>query len=142
MMEIKIKKLHPKAVIPQKAHPTDAGFDLTAVDHWPSKLNDKCFIYKTGLAFEIPPGHVMLIFPRSSIYKVDTMQANSVAVIDSGYRGEVSVILTKNDYGAPYRNGERIAQAVIIPYPEINFIEAEELSESDRGTGAFGSTGK
>lgn len=142
-MQVKTKMLDPKAVLPRKAHPTDAGFDLTAIDHFVPRENPNCIIYRTGLSFEVPPGHVMLIFPRSSIYKTGAMQANSVGVIDSGYRGEVHVVFQASPLGgAPYRDGERIAQAIIIPYPEVEFIKAETLAESDRGEGGFGSTGK
>lgn len=141
-MEIKIKKLNENAVIPQYAHPTDAGLDLVAV----SKRKDKDgnFVYGTGLAFEIPEGFVGLVFPRSSVSARSLVMANSVGVIDSGYRGEVTAkfkpigLYLQN----PYQIGERVAQLVIIPYPHIEFQEVDILSESDRGEGGYGSTGK
>ncbi|WP_370526652.1 dUTP diphosphatase [Pedobacter sp. HDW13] len=82
------------------------------------------------------------MFPRSSIYKFHQTLTNSVGVIDSGYRGEVSAIMLANIPNAQYKIGERAAQLVILPYPEIELIEADELSETERGDGGFGSSGK
>lgn len=145
-MIVKIKKLCPDAEIPAKAHPSDAGFDLKAVTDF--KLDeDGNAVYGTGLAFEIPEGYVGLIFPRSSITKKDQMIANGVGVIDSNYRGEVTVKcklispITHDEYHV-YRKGERVAQMIIVPYPEIEFQETDELSETDRGANGYGSTGK
>lgn len=142
-MEVRFKKLHPDAVIPTKAHPTDAGADLTAVSY---EINEdtKVITYHTGIAVEIPEGYVGLIFPRSSVYKTGMVLSNCVGVIDSHYRGE---ILAKF-YGVTdtvegwYFEGFRIAQLVIMPYPEVQYVEADELSETDRGTHGYGSTGK
>ena len=151
-MEIKIKKLRKDAVMPRKAHATDAGFDLTAV----SRVFD-CegnVTYGTGLAFDIPEGYVGLVFPRSSNAKKDLILSNSVGVIDSGYRGEISLkfkpssVIEKPDLAyipesiAKYEIGDRIGQIIIMPYPEIEFVEVDELGESERGTGGYGSTGK
>ena len=141
-MEVKIKKLNESAVIPQYAHLTDAGFDLLAVSA--EVDDDGNIVYGTGLAFEIPVGYVGLVFPRSSVSSRSLVMANSVGVIDSGYRGEVTLkfkpigIYLNN----PYQIGERVAQLVIIPYPHVDFTEVDELSESDRGEGGYGSTGK
>ncbi len=142
-MKVKTKKLHPEAVIPKYAKDGDAGMDLVAV----SKEYDTNFMggddlitYGTGLAFEIPEGYVGLVFPRSSIYKKDLTLSNSVGVIDSGYRGEVSFKFRKNEYRA-YDIGDRIGQIIIMPYPYIEFEEVEELSNTVRGTGGFGSSG-
>lgn len=159
-MKVTFKKLNDKAVMPKKAHPSDAGFDLVAT----SKRIDENgnIVYGTGLAFEIPEGYVGLIFPRSSISKTNIVLTNSVGVCDCHYRGEVMAkfkpITTANEFhnqrgevehyidmdGSPkdYEVGERIAQLIIIPIPEIEFEEVEELSETDRGTGGYGSTGK
>lgn len=146
-MEIKFKKLSDKATMPTKAHASDAGFDLTAT-RATSEINE-CgqfvLVYHTDLALEIPEGHVGLIFPRSSISKKSLYQTNSVGVIDAGYRGEV-MIKFKNTTGdsipAVYNLGDKIAQLIIMPYPAVEFIESEELSESDRGEDGFGSTDK
>lgn len=139
-MEIKVKKLHSNAVIPAYAKPGDAGLDLTAVE-----IIDDAFqvTYKTGLALEIPKGYVGLLFPRSSIRNYEITLSNSVGVIDSGYRGEVQ--LTFNKYGGSpskrYNVGDRIGQLIVIPYPTIELIESDNLSETDRGESGFGSTG-
>lgn len=163
-MNIKIKRLHLDAVVPSYAKPGDAGMDLTAV----SKVYDKDgnVSYGTGLAFEIPEGYVGLLFPRSSNSKKDLLLSNSVGVLDSGYRGEVSfkfkpaaffggnletvgvdsetyeeTFLSPTDL-TEYSVGERIGQIIILPYPQITFQEVEELSTTERGEGGFGSTGK
>lgn len=99
--------------------------------------------YGTGLAFEIPDGHVGLIFPRSSIYKTNERLANCVGVIDSDYRGEVSFIFDViAGSGTPYIKGDRIGQLMIVRLPDIEVQEVEELSDTVRGSGGYGSTGK
>lgn len=141
-MKVKIKKLHPDAVIPKYAKPGDAGMDLTAVSVEDEYYNGNV-VYNTGLAFEIPEGYVGLLFPRSSNSKKGLLLSNSVGVIDSGYRGEVSFkFKVLNSSMGVYKVGERIGQILIIPYPQIEFEEVEELSETERGTGSYGSTGK
>lgn len=150
-MEVRIKKLHPDAVIPKYAKTGDAGMDLAAVTK--SYDRDGNVVYGTGLAFEIPEGYVGLVFPRSSLSRLDIALSNCVGVIDSGYRGEVTVkfkpAMLFNREQRPiilnnrtYEVGERVAQIIIIPYPQITFIEADELSETERGTGGYGSSGK
>lgn len=143
-MKVKIKKLVKHAQIPEYANSTDAGLDLIAVDQGYKNHDHDYVEYGTGLAVEIPEGYVGLIFPRSSISKTPHMLANSVGVIDSGYRGEIKVRfrnLSEKEY-LEYSFGDKIAQLIIIPFPRITFQEVEQLSESDRGTGGFGSTGK
>lgn len=150
-MKVNIMKMRPDAVIPTKAHPTDAGFDLTAVS---MENENGALVFHTGLAFEIPENHVGLLFPRSSIAKKDLALSNAVGVIDSGYRGEVTFKFKKsprvldgsgnfytfeNDH---YKVGERIGQMIILPYPEVEFNEIFEMSHTDRGTGGYGSSGK
>lgn len=142
-MEVKIKKLDERAVIPTYAKPCDAGMDLTVISCEYDPV--KGWIYHTGLAFEVPKGHVMLLFPRSSNCKTQAYLTNSVGVIDSGYRGEVMFVyknINPFDRNPPYTAGNRIGQAIIIPYPHIDFVEVDELSESERGEGGYGSTGK
>jgi dUTP pyrophosphatase len=99
-------------------------------------------VYGTGLAFEIPKGYVGLIFPRSSLSKYGLMLTNHVGVIDSGYRGEVTAKF-KVISGNPeiYKVGDRIAQMIIMPYPKVEFTDTDVLSDSERGTGGYGSTG-
>lgn len=137
-LNIKIKKVRQEAIIPTKAHATDAGYDLYASScHYENGL----VCYGTGIAVEIPQGYVGLVFPRSSIANTHLALSNSVGVIDSGYRGEIKAKFRKGGTRG-YNVGDRIAQLIIMPYPEVVFEEAEELSESDRGTGGYGSSGK
>jgi len=138
-MKVKIKKLHPDAVIPSYAKAGDAGMDLTAV----SAVNDngRHITYHTGLAVEIPKGYVGLLFPRSSVYKTDMALSNCVGVIDSGYRGELMMKFAFNDNSKLYEVGERVGQLIIMPYPQVEFEEVQELSSTDRGEGGYGSTG-
>ncbi len=154
-MQVKIKRLKPNAVIPTYAKEGDAGMDLVATEIL--KDTPEQITYGTGLAMEIRDGFVGLVFPRSSIRKTGLQLSNSVGVIDSGYRGEIQATFNKifggegmydemkvneiqpNDY---YKVGDRIAQIIILPYPQIEFEEVEELSDSERGEGGFGSTGK
>lgn len=146
-MEVKVKKLVDNAVIPQYAHTTDAGFDLVATSVETDEYGN--WVYHTGLAIEIPDGYVGLIFPRSSLSKYFLSLTNCVGVIDSGYRGEVmlkfNILQQVEDWYKPkdvYKVGDKIGQMIILPYPKVTLIESDELSESDRGEGCFGSTGK
>lgn len=136
-MKIKIKKLHPDAKIPKYALEGDAGMDVVAID---KKVEGELIVYGTGLAFEIPKGHVLLICPRSSVTKKELFMANSVGVLDSGYRGEL-ILKFRKVGNNEYEVGERVAQIVLFSYPEIEFKEVDELSETQRGGGGFGSTG-
>lgn len=158
MLNVKIKKLHPDAVIPFYSKKGDAGMDLTAVSKKYDHNGNTC--YGVGLAFEIPIGYVGLLFPRSSNSKTDLRLTNSVGILDSGYRGEVIVKFRNDNFSDSnirikrcivnnelafcneYNVGDRVAQLIIIPYPEIQFEEVSELSETERGDGGFGSTGK
>ncbi len=145
-LQVKVKKLSDKAVLPVQADLGSAGMDLTAT-------SEKLFIegaisyveYGTSLSFEIPEGYVGLLFPRSSISSNTTlMLANSVGVIDSSYRGEVKLRFKSVVPMAAkkYKVGERVGQLVILPYPKVKLMEVEELNDSDRGQGGFGSSGK
>jgi dUTP pyrophosphatase len=137
-MDIKIKKLKEDSVIPTYSNEFDSGFDFVAISR---EITDKYIEYGTGLSFEIPKGHTMLIFTRSSVSKKDLIMANSVGVIDSGYRGEI-LIRFKKIGEEIYEIGERIAQGIILPIPKINFIESQELEGIDsRGENGFGSSG-
>lgn len=185
-MKVKIKKLHPDAVIPKYAHDGDAGLDLTAVSRGFDEHG--AIVYHTGLAFEIPQGYVGLLFPRSSNAKKDLLLSNSVGVLDSTYRGEVTfkfkpslvvcdkgkIGLDETDYEGHftddwskefvtfhgrmrnypdieegclpfqprlYEVGDRIGQIIIIPYPQVEFEEVKNLSQTERGEGGYGSTG-
>jgi dUTP pyrophosphatase len=139
---VKIKRLTPNAVIPTYSKEGDAGMDLVAT----KILSDTTFdiTYGIDLAMEIPNGFVGLVFPRSSIRKYDLILSNSVGVIDSGYRGEIQATFKKTNGldSISYNVGDRIAQIMIIPHPPIEFDEVDELSDTQRGEGGFGSTGK
>lgn len=158
-MKIKIKKLSDNAMMPTKAHPTDAGFDLYATSRTIDNYGN--VVYGTGLAFEIPEGYAGFLFPRSSNAKMGLLLSNSVGVIDCHYRGEVTMKfkpsleataarnprITSFEYFQPdhihrYSEGERIGQLIIMPIPEVEFEFANELSETDRGEGGYGSTGR
>ena len=140
-MKVKIKRLDRSAVIPKYAKDGDAGLDLTATAY---QVNEKGqYIYTSDFALEIPDGYVGLLFPRSSICKKDLEMTNSVGVIDSNYRGPIKSVFNPTcEDPEIYELGERFAQLIIIPYPKIEFEEVEELSETNRGTGGYGSTGK
>jgi dUTP pyrophosphatase len=153
-MKVKIKRLKPNAVIPKYAKDGDAGMDLVATEIL--KDTPEQITYGTGLAMEIRDGFVGLVFPRSSIRKTGLQLSNSVGVIDSGYRGEIQASFnkifgserfydeTKNTEDSSnefYKVGDRIAQIIILPYPQIEFEEVQELSDTERGEGGFGSTG-
>jgi dUTP pyrophosphatase len=142
-MKVKIKKLSAEAVIPTYAKEGDAGMDLVATS---IKFDGTQITYGTGLVIEIPEGFVGLVFPRSSIRKTSLSLSNSVGVIDSGYRGEIQATFNQKslskDGGILYGVGDRICQLMIIPYPHVDFIEVQELNNTERGEGGFGSTGK
>ena len=145
-MDVKICKLSDEAVIPTYAHPGDAGMDVVATS---VNITDDYIEYGTGLSFEVPEGYCMLIFPRSSNSKKDLILANSVGVLDSTYRGELKLRFKKCYqpviYGLVAKNiydvGDKVGQIMILPYPQVNFIEVDSLSETERGDGGFGSTG-
>lgn len=140
-MKVKIKKLVEDAVIPHYAKNGDAGLDLTATSI--EQKGDK-IIYHCGLAFEIPEGYFGLVFPRSCNAKKDLLLTNSVGIIDSGYRGEVTVVFYKTRllHTDLYNVGDRFAQLIILPYPKIEFEEVEVLSKTERGIRGYGSSGK
>ena len=155
---MKIKKLHRNAVTPTYAHETDACFDLTAATvDGASHIGKTVFdgsplLCGTGLAFEVPAGYAMLVFSRSGHGITHGVRlANCVGVVDAGYTGEVMVKLTSDaptedhwgnmvpDYKVNI--GDRIAQAMLVAAPRVVFEVVDELGQTERGTGGFGSTG-
>ena len=144
-MLIKIRRLHPAAIIPSYGSDGAACFDLHAiVDDEPLEVRQGLTAtFRIGLSFEIPDGHVMMVFSRSGHgFKSDVRLANCVGVIDADYRGELQVKLTADDGGKlTVRHGDRIAQAMIVPIPSVRFEEVAQLSKTERGAGGFGSTG-
>ncbi len=140
---IKLKKLHPRAQMPRYATDGAGCFDLYGVSAAEIPPMFAATV-STGLAFEIPEGHVMLVFSRSGHgFKHGIRLANCAGVIDADYRGPVAVRL-HNDGGAPFviEEGERIAQAIVIEARRLPFEWAESLSDTERGEGGFGSTGR
>ena len=139
-MKVKFKKLNTKAIMPSYAKQGDAGLDMTAIQ---VLKHEMYYEYRTGIAIEVPEGHVGLMFPRSSISKTKQILSNHVGVIDSGYRGEILFRFKKLawDNGEVYQEGDKVGQLVIIPIPAIELVEVDELSLTERGEGGFGSTG-
>lgn len=137
-MILKVKKLHIDAKLPHYANHGDAGMDIYATT---KEVKEKFIEYGTGLAFEISNDHVMFIYPRSSLSNKDLIMANHVGVLDSGYRGELKLRFRKIGDDV-YEVGEKIGQIIVVPFPKIEFEEVNELSETNRGEGGFGSTGK
>jgi dUTP pyrophosphatase len=146
-MKLKIKRLDGRAIIPKFATDGAACFDLHAIDidAFETHPNDnQAMILRTGLAVEIPPGYVMNIYSRSGHgFKSGLRLSNCVGVIDSDYRGEIKVSLRNDGKSTTFiRQGDRIAQAMIVALPVVQIEEVDELSSTARGAGGFGSTGQ
>jgi len=154
-MDIKIKKLTSDAVIPSYATEGSAGMDVIATS---VAVTEDYIEYGTGLAFELPEGYAMFILPRSSNSKKDLLLCNSVGLLDEDYRGELrfrykcilrpETIMDENNQPQTWLNctkqyavGEKVGQIVILPYPKINFVEVNELSDTERGERGFGEVG-
>ncbi len=142
---IKVKKLDPRAVLPSRGSPFSAGADLHACMDAPLTVGpgETVFIH-TGLTAEIPEGYAGFVFARSGLAsKSGLAPANKVGVVDSDYRGEYMVaLLNHSNKPVTVNPGDRVAQLVVMPVAFTEFQEAEELSETQRGAGGFGSTGK
>lgn len=142
-MKIKFKKLAFHAETPSRANDCDAGYDLTATD-FAFNPEYNFYEYGTGIAVSIPKGYVGLLFPRSSVSKKPLTLANCVGVVDSGYHGEVALRFkaTKENFDADelYGVGDRVGQLVVIKHEECDFEEVEELEDTERGEGGFGSS--
>jgi dUTP pyrophosphatase len=152
-MILNIKKTN-NVPTPKYAIEGDAGLDLTAGQVL--KSDYKSVIYDTEIAFEIRDGYVGFVFPRSSVRKYDLIMANSVGVIDSNFRGNIQVSFKRTFNGSvkyllnkigfrfnlnEYEIGDRICQIIILPYPQIELVVKDELSETNRGESGHGSTG-
>jgi len=148
-MNIQVKKLDKEAVIPIRANGTDAGWDIVAIDDGTVKKDEFGNVlyiqYRTGIAIQPDPGYHTELFPRSSVTKTNVFLANSIGLIDEGYRGEVVVRFKSASpvmaHPVAYSKGDRVAQLVVRKTINANFIEVEELVETERGEGGFGSTG-
>ena len=144
-LTIRFKKLVPQAVEPMRGSAFAAGYDLTATAVEWDGIND-VFVYHTGIAVEIPQGYVGLLFPRSSIYRQTLLKTNSVGVIDSDYRGEVLMkfadrFISSSIEPRRYKAGDRIGQLVIVPVPDVFWVQSDSLISTERGSGGYGSTG-
>lgn len=146
MKKLKIKLTHPKAKMPTKAHPEDAGYDLTAVSKIYLATPELQVEYNLGFAMQLPPNHVGLIFPRSSIRKYDLSLRNCVGVIDESFSGTVTATFgyfnkKESIYNVKeYEVGDRVAQLVVLPLAQLEIEQVDELDETERGSGAYGST--
>ncbi len=142
-IDLRVKRLHDDAQLPTYGTDGAACFDLYAL-HCGKVTETAPQVFRTGLAFEVPAGHVMLIYSRSGHgFKNGMRLANCVGVIDSDFRGEVQVKLTCDEIFSEFQvtKGDRIAQAMVVPFPRVNLVEADDLSTTARGAGGFGSTG-
>jgi len=142
-MKVKIKKVHADAIIPEYKTEGAAGCDITAVEEVTIKPNES-FLVRTGLSIECPQGYFVMLAPRSSfVLKKNLDVPNSVGIIDSDYRGEILMSLRNlGTEDAVIEKGERIGQILFIPVVQADFEVVEELTETQRGAGGFGSTGK
>lgn len=144
--KIKVKKMHPDAQLPKQANSSDAGYDLVAIDD--GVYSNKYIEYDTGLSIEPPEGYHTEIYPRSSISKYDLILANGIGLVDYSYRGNIKLRFkftgsgTDDSLKLRYKKGDKIGQLVIRKTEHLEFIEVNDLSETERGTGGFGSTDK
>lgn len=145
MVDIQIRRLHPDAVVPSYAKPGDAGADLVSVEDVEISPGGGRAIVATGIAIALPDGYVGLVHPRSGLAaKHGVTTLNAPGTIDSGYRGEIKVIMVNTDPEQPHRVsvGERIAQLVVQRFESVSWVEVDELDETERGDGGFGHTGR
>jgi len=143
-MELKVQLLSDSATLPTRAHEGDAGLDLYAAEAAHIGPGERWQV-ATGIAVEIPDGHAGMVLPRSGLARRNGISlVNAPGLIDSGYRGELKVLLLNNDPAEVFRisPGDRIAQLVITPVVSAEPVQAEVLTETERGEGGFGSTGR
>lgn len=142
MIEIAVRRLRPDAILPEQAYNGDAGVDLAACERITLEPGERAVV-PTGLAVEIPSGYAGFVQPRSGLAARHGIGIiNSPGLIDSGYRGEISVVLVNTDRRATFEvePGMRIAQLVIAPVASVRLVEVDELVSSERGTRGFGSS--
>ena len=142
MSELRFKKLRRDAVVPTRAHDGDAGLDLSACERVELGPGERAMV-GTGLAVAIPEGHAGLVQPRSGLASRHGITIlNTPGLVDSGYRGELRIILLNTDASEPFvvEPGMRIAQLVIVAVPELEPLEVDELPASERGVRGFGSS--
>ena len=142
-MRLAIRRLDPSAVLPSRAHDGDAGYDLCSIEAVVIGPGERAKV-RTGIAIELPQRHAGLVLPRSGLANRHGIAlVNAPGLIDAGYRGEVQVLLLNTDREASFeiQPGDRIAQLVVTRVEAPDVVEVEELAETRRGTGGFGSTG-
>lgn len=144
-MKIKIKKLAPNAAVPARAHETDLGYDVVATSR--EEIAPNVWKYGIGLAFEpednLHEGNIGISFhPRSSVWKTGLILSNCEGLVDKDYRAEVAAVFYKVAPGEIYKVGDRIGQLKLTFSPDIEFEVADELNETERGMGGYGSTGR
>ena len=145
MLQVPVVRLDPELPLPEYAKPGDAGIDLRAREAITLSPSGGRALIPTGIAVAIPQGYAGFVQPRSGLaLKHGVTCLNTPGLIDSGYRGELKVLLINTDPSEPFEilRGERIAQLVIQAVEHVDFIEVDELDESDRGQGGFGHTGR
>jgi dUTP diphosphatase len=143
-VQLRVLKLKPEATVPRRAHEGDAGLDLYACEAAHIGPGERWSV-GTGIAVEIPDGHAGLVLPRSGLAREHGIAlANAPGLIDAGYRGELRVLLLNTDPAEIFRvePGDRIAQLVVVPISLAEPVESEALTESARGDGGFGSSGR
>ena len=142
MIELPIQRLHADAVVPQRAYTGDAGLDLASCERVELDPGERALV-GTGLAVAIPEGYAGFVQPRSGLAARHGLTVvNSPGLVDSGYRGELRVVLLNTDRTEPFvvEPGMRIAQLVVLPIPELELVEVDELPSSERGVRGFGSS--
>jgi dUTP pyrophosphatase len=144
MIELAVQRLRDDAVVPERAYAGDAGLDLAACERHELGPGERAVV-GTGLAVAIPEGYAGFVQPRSGLAaKHGVSVVNAPGLVDSGYRGELRVVLLNTDLAEPFvvEPGMRIAQLVVLPVPEVELAEVEELPESERGVRGFGSSSR
>jgi len=142
-MRLPVRRLDPRAVLPARVHPGDAGLDLCALEPLTIPAGERAKV-RTGLAIELPAGHAGLVLPRSGLAaRHGIALVNAPGLIDEGYRGELQVLLLNTDREATFTlsAGDRIAQLVVVPVVAAEALEVDELAPAARGDAGFGSTG-
>jgi dUTP pyrophosphatase len=142
LIELPVRRLREDAVVPERAYAGDAGVDLAACDRFELGPGERAVV-GTGLAVAIPAGHAGFVQPRSGLAARNGLSVvNAPGLIDSGYRGEIRVVLLNTDLREAFviEPGMRIAQLVVLPVPELELVETDELPESERGVRGFGSS--